>query len=236
MSTIKSKRSARSLAAPIVSAAVMLAVGAWGLGVPRAPVDEKYMARVAAAIDAIPYSISGMMGTDVTPTPAAVKMLKPNRILQRQYVDPNTGQSSSLLVVHCSDVRDMLGHYPPVCYPAHGWVVQSVKPTELQWEGRPVPARIYDFTRSGGEMSQQRLTVLSFFVLPAGGGEQSIVADMDHLENAARRPETAGRGAAQFQVIWLHAPDQSEQESATKSIIEAVSPAIRSVSEGSLHE
>jgi hypothetical protein len=220
----------RGFLAPIASAVVMAAVGAWGLGVPLAPVDEAYLAKVAAAIDAIPYNVDGMMGQDAEPTPAAVKMLRPNRILQRQYVDPNTGEASSLLVVHCADMRDMLGHYPPVCYPAHGWVVKSVAPTKLEWDGKEYPARLYQFTRSGGEMSQQHLTVLSFFVLP---GERPVVADMDHLEQAARKPEIAGRGAAQFQVLWLHGPDQSSRESATKALIKAALPAIRSVCEGS---
>ncbi len=225
----------KSLLAPAVSAVVIAAVGVWGLGVPRVAPDTAYLARVASAIDAIPYSVGGMVGTDVTPTPAAVKLLKPNRILQRQYMDPSTGHASSLLVVHCADLRDMLGHYPPVCYPAHGWVIESAVDTELTWDGKAYPAKMYRFSRSGGDMSAQSMSVLSFFVLP--GADPAIVADMDHLERAARKPEIAGRGAAQFQILSLRQVEQRDQQTMTSALLEAAAPAIRSVrEESSTHE
>ncbi|MGE3109768.1 MAG: exosortase-associated EpsI family protein [Phycisphaerales bacterium] len=224
----------RSLVAPIVSAAVLVAVAAWGLGIARVKADPAYLANVAAAIDAIPYSIDGMMGTDVTPTPAAVKLLNPNRILQRQYTEPGTGRISTLMVVHCSDVRDILGHYPPVCYPAHGWVAESTTPTTIEWNGATYPAKLYRFSRSGNDMSMQEMTVLSFFVLPSNNSP--IVADMDHLEDVARRPAVAGRGAAQFQILWTDRRNPGENDSATKAMLRAASPVIRCVLEGDEHE
>lgn len=226
----RSRSSRKRFVAPILSAAILAAVGAWGLGIPRVEADPVYLARVAAAIDAIPYSINGMVGTDVTPTPAAVKMLQPNRILQRQYMDPSTGHSTSLMVVHCADMRDMLGHYPPVCYPAHGWIFKSATPFDLPWEGKTYPALLYRFTRSGGEMADQNMSVISFFVLP--NADPAIVADMDHLESAARKPEIAGKGAAQFQILSLREIDPAEQNAITSALLQAASPAVRSVWEG----
>src|SRR6185295_7672981 len=81
---------------------------------------EPYHVRAKAAIESIPYQLSGWYGQDDEANPAAVKLLRTNIIFSRTYVNPASSLRASLLIVQCKDSRDMLGHYPPVCYPAHG--------------------------------------------------------------------------------------------------------------------
>ena len=76
-----------------------------------------------------------------------------------------------LLVVHCSDARDMHGHYPPICYPAHGWSsADRGEPSEctVRVGHRDLRMRIYNFRRSSEVGSTQRLRILNVFQLPDG--------------------------------------------------------------------
>jgi len=217
----------------VASALLLIAFGAYGLGVTRAPADEKYLASVAAVIDAIPYRLGVLVGTDIAPTPAAVRLLKPNRIFERKYTDPATRANASLLVVHCADVRDMLGHYPPICYPAHGWVVETAVTKEVSIGGKPRTVGEYNFFHSGNGV-ERRMTVLVFFVVP--GGEVPIVADMDALERAARSPAAAGRGAAQIQIVRFYSAGGEQPDLDTNPLFEAIAPVIDTIVRGSSHE
>ena len=109
-------------AAPIVAGLVLCCMLAFGRIDPESltGIDE-YHEKVASAIDAIPYRVGNWIGTDIEAPREAVKLLRPNRLLQREFVDPSTRERFNVLVVHCGSLDDMLGHYPPICYPAHGW-------------------------------------------------------------------------------------------------------------------
>ena len=83
------------------------------------------MQAVADAIAAAPYRIGPWAGADEPPAPAAIKLLHTNAILARRYERVGGDGSVSVLVVHCTDVRDMRGHWPPMCYPANGWMPRA---------------------------------------------------------------------------------------------------------------
>ena len=69
----------------------------------------------------IPYVVGDYVGQDIPIPQGAIELLKPNVIISRRYSNLNNGATVDLLFVHCKDAQDMLGHHPPVCYPAHGW-------------------------------------------------------------------------------------------------------------------
>jgi len=52
------------------------------------------------------------------------------------------------MIVHCGDVRDMIGHYPPVCYPANGWKPGPSAPTGIQVNQEDATAYRYEFSRN----------------------------------------------------------------------------------------
>ena len=60
------------------------------------PGAEAYHERVRAAATAIPYRVGPWVGVDVDTTKEAVKLLKPNIIVQRLYRDPSTGRSFTM--------------------------------------------------------------------------------------------------------------------------------------------
>jgi hypothetical protein len=115
------------------------------------------------------------------------------------------GQQLFLSVVQTKRGADMLGHFPPNCYPAFGdklahqqyrrWFVTVPE------ESGPKPMLItgveYHFDGVTNGRTYRRI-VYNFMVAPARG----ILADMKMLEEAAEDYEQRYRGAAQFQVVF----------------------------------
>jgi len=216
--------------APALSAALLVAMmaaaGASSVNPDRA---EAYRAAVRRAAESIPYKVGRWVGRDVEAPPAAVKILRPNVLLQRRYTDPATGRAFSLLLVHTGDARDMLGHYPPKCYPAHGWVEVDRKDTSIALGAGSVPATEYSFTRTSDGF-EQSMNVIGFFVVP--GGPSDVVASYGEVTAAGRRRDRAGLGAAQIQLVSGGDLDAAERREIAAEFVQAIEPVIRIIAGG----
>src|SRR5688572_20190410 len=89
------------------------------------PVDQSSIQarnrQVAAAFDQAPWRIGEWNAEPLKVLPAAVEILRPNAILSRRFKSLNDNFYFDVMIIHCTDARDMDGHFPPVCFPAHGW-------------------------------------------------------------------------------------------------------------------
>ena len=216
--------------APYICAAVLCAlVVVGGISAGRPSGTNDYRARVRAALDAIPYKIGPAVGVDSEPTAAAVKLLSPNKIIERRYVDPGTGGSFTLLIVHCGDVRDMIGHYPPICYPAHGWKSAAAAPVDIELNGERARAFNYDFSRHD-ELFERRMSVLNFFVIPEQGA--TIFDDMKAVERASRSSEVGGLGVAQVQIVMGEDTNLQWREMVVRETLHAITPAVKAIAQG----
>lgn len=184
------------ISSPLLCLAVL--AGMWAEARTRVqPADaEPYHRRAKEAIAALPYQIGGWVGRDEEIPPAAVKLLRPNYMVSRTYVDPlHVARSASLLIVQCKDSRDMLGHYPPICYPAHGMTMESEQRRDWRVGGLTIPGTEYVFTRDDG-VGKYHMAVYNFMIIPGGG----FARDMKGVERAAKDYQQRYFGAAQFQV------------------------------------
>jgi len=195
------------------------------------PGSGRYFERVKAEVEEIPYVIGDWLGRDVAPQEAAGRLLRPNAIMQRVYRNGVTGDRLTLLVVHCSDARDMEGHYPPVCYPSSGWTSVSGWPQEATAEIGAVaaPARVYRFSKATEGLTQTN-EVLNFFVLPRE--HTQIAADMEAVERATRSRRLTKMGAAQIQILTPASMGEEEREEAVATFLRALEPLIWTISEG----
>lgn len=219
-----------SRAAPVVSFALLVVILLTrGAGAQAPPGAEAYHEEVAAAIERIPYKIGDWVGTDVEAPPAAQQLLRPNKLMQRRYENIVTGRTMSVLIVHCKDSRDMVGHFPPVCYPSNGWSAQGAQEASFALASGTFPARVYRFNRIV-EGVEQRLRVFSFFVVPAG--EAEIASDYDALNAASRDRRLTGLGAAQVQLIGGEGFTEAERRAVIDEFIQALTPVIRLIGEG----
>lgn len=203
---------------------VLLAMAILGVRSPRSSGgDEAYLSAVYRSLTDVPYRIGDWIGVDVEVQAPAIQLLRPNKLLQRRYTTGDGGSAFSLLIVHCSDARDMQGHYPPVCYPAHGWSSLGTAHTSFALGQTAVPCTVYRFfTDRGG--SEYRMTILNFFAVPSL--EQSLAADMSAVNRAAASSRRSGLGAAQFQLILAGDATPEDMTHLMQEIGPAIEPAV----------
>lgn len=195
---------------------------------------NSYFVQVADTVDELPYQIGPYLGVDVPVAPAAQEILRPNRLLQRRFTNPADGSSFDLLVVHCMDVRDMNGHYPPVCYPAHGWIEEGREPRPVASPAGEIDARLYNFRRETEHLEQRQIDILGFFVLP--GEDQALTGSGQIIDRATRSRNTTRMGAAQLQIITDAGMDPSKRSQIWDMVLETCEPMIRRVNKGVGHD
>lgn len=214
-----------------------LALGAFAvLLMPQPPaVDEAVIerhARIERVLASVPLRIGEWIGEERPLTPAAVELLRPNAALSRSYRRIGEPAAVAVSLIHCSDFRDMAGHYPPVCYPAHGWTMatpeiglaaggvdgdlEDVETTSIEVAdfGR-FPVRCYRFSRMGDGLVQIKMTVLNAFILPDG----SWVSDLGAIRDASSRRRVTGEGVAQLQLVMAGWPSVDSIREQAESLL-----------------
>jgi hypothetical protein len=186
--------------APWVTLA-LLPLLAWNLPA-RAVIDDRAVARqvdVRRAFQDVPLLIGPWIGEDQTIAIEAQELLRPNATLSRTY-RALSRPSIHVLCVHCSDARDMIGHYPPVCYPSSGWVRDTPAgetALTLTFGGRTLPVRLYEFHRMRDGGRRESIRIFSGFVLPDGTSSR----DIDDINRQSERLAVSIQGVAQLQVL-----------------------------------
>jgi hypothetical protein len=207
------------LAAPWITVATLLALSialpnraAVGTGV------EARKAQIAKAMAEVPLFIGRWVGIDDTNIPqAAQQLLKPTGLLNRRYTSPGVAWVH-VLVVHCNDARDMIGHYPPICYPSTGWLQTPVAANPdhtLTVQGLPFPVREYAFKGYLDGGREDSIRIFNAFILPDG----TVTRSIDDMNDQAERLSVAVQGVAQVQVITPARVPFAEARSAAEEIL-----------------
>lgn len=193
------------LAAPLMCLGILSLIAADNARHVKPQDAAPYHRRAREAINAFPYVIgahSEWTGSDEQVPDAAVKLLRPNALINRHYTDhaPDIrhegGMWADLLISQCADSRDMAGHYPPICYPSSGEPEVGARRFHLTAGGIPITGMEYTFTAVPGH-GLVRKSVYNFFVVPGRG----IVPDISDVRAAAGDYQRRCFGAAQFQVV-----------------------------------
>lgn len=204
--------------APAMTLALLGAMQWQSAAVQDDSLADAFHAQAREAVEELASSFGGWTGTDVEVPQSAVALLKPNALLGRRYIDESTGSWANLVIVQCRDTRDMSGHYPPVCYPAHGWTPSA--PAERRTLG-DMPVTAYGFERTEFDRSV-RIAIYGVFVVPGEG----LVQDMDGVRQAASDYRRRKFGAAQVQVLVDATLPREEQERIATEILQAIEPVI----------
>jgi len=233
---------------PSISLMVVVSVA---LLAPQPPaVDAQVMAkhdRIRRVLEAVPLRCGEWIGEEQPLAPAAVELLRPNASLSRSYRRIGSDDRAAISLIHCSDARDMAGHYPPICYPAHGWSLSRLGDGSLDGgigtppspkvedgfesielvlrDGRVVPLRVYRFSRLGEGLAEIKMTILSAFILPDGGWG----SDLGVIRDAQSRRRVSREGVAQLQVLFAGWPSTDAVTEPAKSLLGALPPAVLDV-------
>lgn len=232
---------------PALTAALLI----WSAGVVDAwpsPADANpYHERSKEAVRAIPTQIGRWVGHEVPPQTAAVEILRPNIIRTIEYADPSAAAIRRperrvwLSIVQCRYAGDMLGHYPPKCYPSYGdtmltarrrdWSVPTVGAAGLEGKPWAIAGTEYRFERLVDGKSYRR-TVYNFMVAPGRG----LAPDMKELDEAAEDYRRRYYGTAQVQVVFAslagQEPSEAERDEIFSTLMQACRPAIEVLAAG----
>ncbi len=173
-----------------------------------------YHERVSDAAARIPYQVGPWKGKDQEVPPAAIELLRPNVMISRTYVHEVTGQSVSVLVIQCKDARDLLGHYPPVCYPAQGWrIYETIQGVGLNGEKASAPTgsdhwALYRMEHGKSERFAGGRDVYQKMLLPTGVQTLS----MQEVQDFAGNYQLRHYGAGQVQVVMNSAGSESTRD------------------------
>ena len=239
---------------PLVAVVMIAGVWAYQGSYEQPGAYEAYHARCRAAVAAVPTQVGQWVGREVPLPQPALDLLSPNALRDIRFTDNSPAallgpdRRVSVMLVQCKLAKDMLGHYPPRCYPAHGATLLRVEPRH--WILRddngtlPVSGTEYEFAEpdpSGASLpvfgntpeaaasgTGRRRVVMSFLIVPGVG----IVQDMDGVSRAAEDYRERHHGAAQVQVVFdpsASLPDRAGREAIFAELLRPALPAIRTI-------
>ena len=191
--------------APLISLALLL-IYPWAFAEPYLDpglLRERH-SQVKEAIDNLPEKLGKWIKVqDVVIPTGALSILNPNAHVSRRYQRIGEGRSvfATVMVIHCSDVRDMSMHYPPVCYPRSGWTLLGENTRDWAFkhgENRQINGRTYSFARLGNNGLDRVITVADTFLLPGGVSTR----DMSDLLHVASQYRNSIQGVAQVQIYY----------------------------------
>jgi Protein of unknown function (DUF3485) len=210
--------------APIACLAALCA-GGWTLA--RQPAGDPEQARARAqgvrgALGAMPYLAGDWVGTDCPLPAGATEILMPTAVLSRRYTELETGRRATLGIIHCGDVRDMHGHYPPSCYPSSGWRARESGHDRIavDLEGERIAVPLYRFSSVDSTGVIREVSVVAFFVLPDG----VVTPDMAQLRSRAAKLEISRMGVGQVQVVIDGWPTVEAAEAIARELIGLIPP------------
>jgi exosortase len=182
-------------------AVLTLAATWWALpGVPPAPDVEGRYRLIRDEVLALPSRIGPWRGEDVPVPLSEQRILKPNAMLSRSLAMLGGDERAHLLLIHCRDVRDMLGHWPASCYVSAGWSPERDARREItvSHAGLELRALRHRFSRVRENGQVEQTEVWSAFLAP-GEPPSGSLQDLTGLAGARMRSQ---QGIAQVQVCF----------------------------------
>jgi len=195
---------------------------------PAAADAAPFHERIAIAARLAPLRFGDWSGREVALERAAVELLHANVALSRIFEQRVTGRAAGFTLVQTGDARDLVGRYPPVCYPANGWSQESAEDAELLLEDLSIAYRRYAFSRGGATGPPDRVDVLHFMLIPGGRSER----EMQAVQSAAADYTRRFYGAAQVLLVLPAEVPRDEQERIADEILRSHALLIREILRG----
>lgn len=191
------------------------------------PDAGRYQEKVREVGGTMPLQAGDWLGKESEVPPAAITLLHPNLVIARHYENLQTGRSVEFLLIQCSDVRDLLGHYPPRCYPANGYTLQSSEQKDWKVGDLTIHGTRYEFQPSRLQWMGLQV-VQDFMILPDG----TTCPDMKGVDAAARDRRKKFFGGAHVQIVSDITLPEDQRTDALERIIGSALPLIDQIRSG----
>src|SRR5215211_4610173 len=156
----------------VLAVVLMAAMGVHRYATVRRPAGvAEYHERIRNSAQAVPHRIAGWVGEDVEVPVQAVKLLHPNVLISRRYLNVENGSRAGVFLVHCADAHDMAGHFPLRCYRAQNWAARGQRQRDWVAGGLRVTGTEYQFAREdgvGGAGRESEIVVVNCLLRPGG--------------------------------------------------------------------
>jgi hypothetical protein len=213
----------------LLTAALLVLIGGQRyLSTQRTTGVESYHQRIKEAARRVPLQIGPWVGQNVPVPPQAVSLLDPNVILSRRYVNVENGATASVLLVHCSDAHDILGHYPPRCFRGQGWDLVDSRSRDWTAGDLRLPGMEYRFRRAAegfGATNESSIVFANALLRPDG----QVLRDMEELTRSAAGANGPLWGAGQFQVCMDASIPQEHRDAAANALLEGYRPVVDAI-------
>lgn len=175
---------------------------------------------VRSTLAGVPYLKGDWVGSDCELPAGATEILMPTAVLSRRFTEMGSGRRATLGIVHCGDVRDMHGHYPPSCYPSSGWRPRESghDQVSLALDGERFDASLYRFSSIDASGMLREVSVVGFFALPDG----TLGSDGELLRSRAAKLEISRMGVGQIQIVMDGWPPADEVASVAQDLLDLV--------------
>jgi exosortase len=223
-------RVAAGLAATLATVSLFIAGQALLAEPPPGPALEAHRKRIADEVAALPMRFGPWVGTDIPIPSGAQRILTPNAVLCRDVSSLEGDGRATFILVHCADLRDMVGHWPPVCYRADGWEREEGLPREIEiaGDGRPTLRSLrHRFARFREDGSPERIEVWTAFLAPRA----EPTGDLEALRARSGSRGTSSLGIAQLQVgVPVTIPEEEREQLVRAILSEVPDPLVRALS------
>jgi hypothetical protein len=174
---------------------------------------DPHLLRCRKAFSSVPLLVRIPGGAWVgmnTPIPKpAIQLLQPNAVLSRQYRNDQTRESVSLLIVNCGDARDLMGHYPPICYPSQGEEEIKDETVARVWHLPHMDIGGMEYHFAAKSPTDHEQAVYNFFVMPLVPSltvshkelDGVICPDINSVYTSGEDYQRRYYGAAEFQLV-----------------------------------
>jgi hypothetical protein len=190
-----------------------------------------YHTAVRREVQAFPTQVGDWQGQQQSIPQGARSLLRPNVTFSRIYRNTENARAFTMLFIQCRDARDMLGHFPPACYPAQGWSVSDTQHASWRTAGQTIKGTIYHLEKAlYDRLSTQ--TVVNVILLPNG----QFAHTMDEVQRVAADRQYRHYGAAQIQFVFGRQWSTRERRRIVQRFLGAAEPAIDVIRRGAQHE
>ncbi len=211
--------------APVMTASLLGGMVLYGFTLPTPQDAAPYHAKMIEMAAEMPLKFGDWSGRDEEVAREAQVLLNPNVIISRKFKNQATGEMAAFLLVQCRDSRDLQGHWPPNCYPASGFQIDSSEPMTWHADNQPYEGREYRFSKA---LADGELFVSNFLIVPDG----RVAGDMAVVTDASGDYELRYFGAAQVQVLTEGTLTPERRREVVEAFVTAYRPLIEAMRHG----
>jgi hypothetical protein len=183
-----------------------------------------YNAQINARMVELPSRFPELISVTSKPPQAAFDLLKPNVLDARQWTDPITNSSFDVLVIHSSEGRDMLGHFPPNCYPGSGFQLVNSTPRPIDVQGTQLQGIEYEFIAKRFD-GPSAFRVFNVMLLP----NQEQARNMEELYTYMGKYAYRNMGSGQLQIRVPISMPEAERLAIYTRAIQMYFPVIQAI-------